>query len=1170
MSSASELSLPSGFSFADLYARDGLIRIDRRFLEVIAIADTGLHERLLAARAGAAALTAKAESELLLALAPHLDDFIAQLFGIEAEVNVLSAQHHELAPLYRVKRLFVQRKAMHKYKAETAAGIDGDAVAAQLAALFGEPLTELAFARHVEKWQQDEQEHAAKLELALQYAAWAAHIGTGHARHHAGVLFRSPHKLDVQNLVPVQTGSGGGYTEHRFDVSRLRLREGFKLTDRGTDLAGALDEANYCIWCHEQGKDSCSKGLLQKGASGRGAASFKKSPFGITLAGCPLEEKISEFHKAKTEGLVIGALAIITIDNPMVAATGHRICNDCMKACIYQKQEPVNIPQAETRTLKDVLELPWGFEIYSLLTRWNPLNLRNPLPKAPTGRRVLVVGMGPAGFSLSHFLMNDGHTVVGIDGLKIEPLPPELSGIDVAGARVPFRPVRDVHELYESLDERAMAGFGGVAEYGITVRWDKNFLKIIRLLLERRAQFALFGGVRFGGTVTAEDAFALGFDHVALAIGAGRPTVPDMPNGLARGVRTASDFLMALQLTGAAKAGSIANMQLRLPVVVIGGGLTAVDTATESLAYYPLQVEKFLQRHEILVRERGEDAVQKAWGAEEREIAAEFIAHARAIRAERAAALKEGRAPRILQLLQSWGGATIAYRKRLVDSPSYTLNHEEVHKALEEGITFAEGLTPLAIETDRHGHASALKAGVQVRGDDGAWQDAGQVMLPARAILIAAGTQPNTVLAREDAETFMLDGRYFRAVDADGNPVAAEKSISKPDAVNVLLAKRADGRFISYFGDVHPSFFGNVVKAIGSAKQGYPVVSSVLERVGPAVATDDAAFLGALQRDLRATVHEVRRLTPTIVEVILHAPLAARRFQPGQFYRLQNFESQAAQSCGSTLAMEGLALTGAWVDAGKGLLSTIVLEMGGSSDLCAVLKAGEPVILMGPTGTPTEIPSGETVVLVGGGLGNAVLFSIGQAMRKSGCKVLYFAGYKGMADRYHVENIEAASDVIIWCCDEKPGFTPSRPDDRSFVGNIVQAMHAYASGELGAQAIPFRDADRVIAIGSDRMMAAVARARHEVLKPYLKAQHHAIGSINSPMQCMMKEVCAQCLQPHVDPQTGRTSYVFSCFNQDQPLDCVDWKALDQRLKQNSTQEKLTAQWLDHCLTALKA
>jgi hypothetical protein len=99
-----------------------------------------------------------------------------------------------------------------------------------------------------------------------------------------------------------------------------------------------------------------------------------------------------------------------------------------MKSCIYQKAGPVNIPQAETRTLKDVLELPWGFEIYSLLTRWNPLNLRRPLPLPDSGRKVLVAGIGPAGFTLAHHLMNDGHTVVGIDGLKIEPLPAHLSG----------------------------------------------------------------------------------------------------------------------------------------------------------------------------------------------------------------------------------------------------------------------------------------------------------------------------------------------------------------------------------------------------------------------------------------------------------------------------------------------------------------------------------------------------------------------------------------------------------------------------------------------------------------------------------------------------------------------------------------------------------------------
>src|SRR5262249_26652177 len=175
---------------------------------------------------------------------------------------------------------------------------------------------------------------------------------------------------------------------------------------------------------------------------------------------------------------------------------------------------------------------------------------------------VLIVGLGPAGFTVAHHLMNDGHNVVGIDGLKIEPLPADIAGVALDGARVDFAPIRDISTLYENLDDRVMAGFGGVAEYGITVRWDKNFLKVIRLLIERRAQFAMFGGVRFGGTLTIDDAFALGFDHVALCAGAGKPTYIDMPNGLARGVRMASDFLMALHLTAAAKNSSTPTPQL--------------------------------------------------------------------------------------------------------------------------------------------------------------------------------------------------------------------------------------------------------------------------------------------------------------------------------------------------------------------------------------------------------------------------------------------------------------------------------------------------------------------------------------------------------------------------------------------------------------------------------
>jgi len=111
-----------------------------------------------------------------------------------------------------------------------------------------------------------------------------------------------------------------------------------------------------------------------------------------------------------------------------------------------------------------------------------------------------------------------------------------------------------------------------------------------------------------------------------------------------------------------------------------------------------------------------------------------------------------------------------------------------------------------------------------------------------------------------------------------------------------------------------------------------------------------------------------------------------------------------------------------------------------------------------------------------------------------------------------------------------------------------------------------KDAQRLIAIGSDGMMRAVKDARHGVLAPHLNPDHVGIGSINSPMQCMMKQVCAQCLQRHVDPVSGKESFIFSCFNQDQKLDDVDFINLRARLRQNTVLEKLTNLWLTRLLT----
>src|SRR5207244_914908 len=222
-----------------------------------------------------------------------------------------------------------------------------------------------------------------------------------------------------------------------------------------------------------------------------------------------------------------------------------------------------------------------------------------------------------------------GFGVVAIDGLKIEP-------IEEKWLR---EPIRDALVLWDELDERILSGFGGVSEYGITVRWDKNFLKVNRIALERKANVKLYGGVRFGGTITIDDAFdRLGFDHIAIAAGAGTPTIVRMKNNLIRGIRKASDFLMALQLTGAFKKSSMANLQVRLPAVVIGGGLTAIDTATELFAYYPLQVEKILERYETISADLGEENVRRGYDAEELGILDEFLGHARKVREERARA----------------------------------------------------------------------------------------------------------------------------------------------------------------------------------------------------------------------------------------------------------------------------------------------------------------------------------------------------------------------------------------------------------------------------------------------------------------------------------------------------------------------------------------------------
>jgi NADPH-dependent glutamate synthase beta subunit-like oxidoreductase/NAD(P)H-flavin reductase len=1212
-SSSSELILGiPGFSYADLYNAQRLDDLLKVFDQSVQQHDPELFAEIAAYRASQGqGLKPEQISEVLVKTAPLVGSFVARLFNVsQSRDQQIETIHAEFEATFRYRTEIVSKLAS-RFKGQTSADWDIALLNTQLQALLTitgklalyatDPelaVSQLAaqlltMAQQAELTEENisdlkqqvvqtpvlhgEYDSPATLVAGLLdiLAHWSFAAQTApelKAIVKNWLSFKIAEKTNLDNLVDHTRLNRDGFDVWAGDEHHHRRRDGFALTDKRFSQRQTLYEVDHCIYCHDRNNDSCSKGIKNKKD-----ATFKANHLGSLMTGCPLEEKISEMHVLKRQGDNIGALALIIVDNPMCPGTGHRICNDCMRGCIYQKTEAVNIPQIETNVLTDVLFMPWGFEIYSLLTRWNPLNIKRSTALAYNGKNVLIVGMGPAGYTLAHYLLNEGFGVVGIDALKIEPLPLHLTG-DQDHAPLP---IVDFRDLYEDLDKRVMLGFGGVAEYGITVRWDKNFLKVIYLTLLRRNAFKCYGGVRFGGTVNVDEAWALGFDHIAIASGAGKPTIIDLKNNLIRGIRKASDFLMGLQLTGAAKANSLANLQVRLPAGVIGGGLTAVDTATELLAYYPLQVSKIVNRYDTLVGLHGEQAVRGAYDTEELEILEEFLAHGRVIEQERKRAAVAGETPNFLPFLIDWGGVTLFYRKGIKDSPAYRQNHEEIHEALSEGIWLAEGMSPLEAIEDQYGHLQAVRF-EKLSEQEGRWRKSAEVEVKLRGLFVAAGTAPNTIYQSEYPGTFVMDHKFYQRHEPVKQAGITELVVST-DQAYVKVGKPApftsyqhQGRFISFYGDNHPVYAGNVVKAMASAKDGYPyIVDLFAEQLAGLDASQQAerdAKLRTLQQQLDETflahVVEVNRLAPTIIEVVIKASAAAKNFKPGQFYRVQNFESLAPVRENTVLAAEGMALTGAWVDTEQGLVSLIALEMGSSTRLVSTWQVGDPLVLMGVTGAPTDIPQNQTVLLLGGGLGNAVLFSIGKALRSAGNKVIYFAGYRNREDLFKVQDIEEASDIIVWAVDKRPGndaIPITRPQDKTFVGNIVEALVAYAQGELGETPLKLQDVEHLVVIGSDRMMAAVKAARFGVLQPFLKADHEAIGSINSPMQCMMKGVCAQCLCKHVDPESGEASFTYTCYNQDQALDYVDFDNLRARLRQNTVQEKLSSLWLTHLL-----
>ena len=305
-------------------------------------------------------------------------------------------------------------------------------------------------------------------------------------------------------------------------------------------------------------------------------------------------------------------------------------------------------------------------------------------------------------------------------------------------------------------------------------------------------------------------------------------------------------------------------------------------------------------------------------------------------------------------------------------------------------------------------------------------------------------------------------------------------------------------------------------------------------RMPPSEPAPAALIDAARTTNCAPMVHDVIRLTPNIVEVVVRAPMAARAFQPGQFYRLQNYETLSRRARRHRARRWKASRSPARRSIARKDCSRPSCSKWAARPICArCSKPGEPVILMGPTGTPTETPSSETVLLVGGGLGNAVLFSIGQELRANGIAVIYFAGYKkidrplqGRRDR---EGRRRRRLVLR---------RSARLHARPGAGQGVRRQHRRGMDAYGGRArrrppIPLErgrppDRDRL-----RRHDGGGQPARHGVLAPYLKPgsqrhrQHQLADAVHDEGDLRPVPAGAQ------DPVTGEETVVFSCFNQDQ-------------------------------------
>lgn len=918
------------FNYKDLYTASGLGQIDRHFLDDLKLKNPELYEKLTAYRNEK---SQGSDSLFLIELACHLQAYIITGFDITKHHEQVKNKYLSLDGLKDIAKTwlqtvkFAERKFAEKMESFEL-GVD-------------DLVSEQVFLRKA-KNALDGQLSDIEYDDFMCMSIWAMH----NAKSLGWAHYLLPQKRDYENLIDLEKTSDGAIS------TQINIREGFAHQDKSMTEEQVHYQVHYCIYCHKNQGDFCRRGFPVK--KKQPELGFKLNPSGELLSGCPLDERISEMHYLRAQGDLMAAFAMITRDNPMVCVTGHRICNDCMKACIYQKQDPVDIPEIESHILKDVLALPWGVELYQLMIWWNPLRQAHYVMSPPKKQAVAIMGMGPAGFTMAQQLLLRGYQVTGFDGLSIRKFNDEAVN----------QPVYQFEQIKTPMDQRMPGGFGGVAEYGITARWEKNYLDLMHLILLRQERFNVVGGIRFGGTLTIDNMWDMGFSHCVLAVGAGLPSAINIPNSLAPGMRQANDFLMNLQLSGAHKKNHKVALDVNCPAVVIGGGLTGVDTATEVKAYYLKQIKEYANGYAGLDHAHREEFDQKLSPAE-RKMSKKWLADANKLETSD----KSSYPATVNEVAQ----VSIAYRRRIQDAPAYRKNPEELASAMTEGLIYKQESQPERVTLDENGHVSGLVLSTP-EGDE---------HLEVNNIFVATGARPNIAYSYEHRDEFERDNAYYHRYTWDGGQLVLDdkENNMKSENIGFLTSYNKDHHFVSLVGDAHPVFHGSVVGAIASSIKAAEVLDEILPL---------SKNKGDISKIAEPELIACQKIDG-YWQLTIQSPLHAHNAKPGHLYRLL-----LLNECKSPLICSLAAQSG----------NTLTFFI--PQEKITAVMVGDPVSLMGPSGVRMRIDEEGRQTLISDREGFVDLISIYNAHRYIGTDVQWLhdgdiSEYKTLIESYDLE-----------------------------------------------------------------------------------------------------------------------------------------------------------------------